>query len=49
MGGRADVVFSQGYRQPEPRRSGPRDDTGVGTSELTAASPQEAKDGHGNG
>ena len=44
VGGRADVVFSQGYRQPEPRRDGPRDVTGVGTSELTAASPEEAKE-----
>jgi beta-glucosidase len=43
VGGKADVVFSQGYRQPEPRRDGPRDLTGVGTSELTAASPEEAK------
>ena len=43
VGGRADVVFSQGYRQPEASRSGPRDATGVGTSELTAASPEEAK------
>jgi beta-glucosidase len=44
VGGRADVIFSQGYRQPEPRRSGPRDVTGVGTSELTASSPEEAKE-----
>ena len=44
VGGRADVVFSQGYRQPESRRDGPRDATGVGTSELTAASPEEAKE-----
>jgi beta-glucosidase len=44
VGGRADVVFSQGYRQPESRRNGPRDVTGVGTSELTAASPEEAKE-----
>ena len=44
VGGRADVVFSQGYRQPEHRPSGARDATGVGTSELTAASPEEAKE-----
>ena len=44
VGGRADVVFSQGYRQPDPRRDGPRDVAGVGTSELTAASPEEAKE-----
>ena len=43
VGGRADVVFSQGYRQPEHRQSGARDATGVGTSELTASSPEEAK------
>jgi len=43
VGGRADVIFSQGYRQPEASRSGPRDATGVGTSELTAASPEESK------
>ncbi len=43
VGGRADVVYSQGYRQPEGRQDGPRDLTGVGTSELTAASPEEAK------
>jgi len=44
VGGRADVVFSQGYRQPELRRNGARDATGVGTAELTAATPQEAKE-----
>lgn len=43
VAGRADVVFSQGYRQPEAVRNGPRDATGVGTSELTAASPEEAR------
>ena len=44
VGGRADVVFSQGYRQPERRRGFPRDVAGVRTSELTAASPEEAKE-----
>jgi len=44
VGGRADVLYSQGYRQPEGRHDGPRDLTGVGTSELTAASPEEAKE-----
>jgi beta-glucosidase len=43
VGGRADVVFSQGYRQPERRAHGERDVAGVRTSELTAASPEEAK------
>jgi beta-glucosidase len=43
VAGRADVVFSQGYRQPDTRDRGARDATGVGTSELTAASPEEAK------
>ncbi len=42
--GRADVVFSQGYRQPDPRRTGPRDAPGVGTNQLSAASPEEAKE-----
>jgi beta-glucosidase len=44
VGGRADVVFSQGYRQPARRGYGERDLAGVRTSELTAATPQEAKD-----
>jgi beta-glucosidase len=42
--GRADVVFSQGYRQPARRGFGQRDLAGVRTSELTAATPQEAKE-----
>ena len=42
VGGKADVVFSQGYRQPV-RRWGPSQDVaGVRTSDLTAASPEEA-------
>jgi beta-glucosidase len=44
VGGRADVVFSQGYRQPARRGFGQRDVAGVRTSELTAASPEEAKE-----
>ncbi|MCG6920462.1 MAG: glycoside hydrolase family 3 C-terminal domain-containing protein [Acidobacteria bacterium] len=44
VGGRADVVFSQGYRQPERRRGLARDVAGVRTSELTAASAEEAKE-----
>lgn len=44
VGGRADVIFSQGYRQPERRTSGPRDVAGVPTSELSAASPEEARE-----
>jgi beta-glucosidase len=44
VAGRADVVFSQGYRQPERRRGGSRDVAGVRTSELTASSPEEAKE-----
>ena len=44
VGGRADVVFSQGYRQPKRRPFGQRDAAGVRTSELTAASAEEAKE-----
>jgi beta-glucosidase len=44
VGGRADVVFSQGYRQPARRGFGQPDVAGVRTSELTAASPQEAQE-----
>ena len=44
VGGRADVVFSQGYRQPARRGFGQRDVAGVRTSDLTAASPEEAKE-----
>lgn len=43
VGGRADVVFSQGYRQPDARQKGARDATGVGTSQLTGDSSKEAK------
>ncbi len=42
VGGKADVVFSQGYRQPERRFGWRRDTAGVRTSELTASSPEEA-------
>jgi beta-glucosidase len=41
-GQKADVTFSQGYRQPERRRGAQRDVAGVRTSELTASSPEEA-------
>ena len=44
VGGRADVVFSQGYKQPARRGFGQPDVAGVRTSELTAASPEEAKE-----
>ena len=44
VGGRADVVFSQGYRQPLRRPGWQRDAAGVRTSELTGASPEEAKE-----
>ena len=44
VSGRADVVFSQGYRQPERRQGRQQDAAGVRTSELTAASPAEAKE-----
>ena len=43
VGGQADVIYSQGYRQPARRPYGARDVAGVRTSELTAASPEEAK------
>ncbi len=43
VGGRADVVFSQGYRQPERRFGRQRDAAGVRTSQLTAASREEAR------
>src|SRR6185503_6069756 len=43
VAGRADVVFSQGYRQPERRREWPPVAPTVATSELSAASPEEAK------
>ena len=44
VGGRADVVFSQGYRQPRRLGWGERDVAGVRTSQLTAATPEEAKE-----
>ena len=44
VAGHADVVFSQGYRQPERRHGRQRDTAGVRTSELTAATPEEAKE-----
>jgi len=43
VAGKADVVFSQGYRQPLRRWGRQQDTAGVRTSELTAASPEEAK------
>jgi len=42
VGKDANLIFSQGYRQPERRFGGKRDVAGVATSELTAASPTEA-------
>jgi beta-glucosidase len=44
VGGRADVVFSQGYRQPRRLGWRERDVSGVRTSQLTAATPEEAKE-----
>jgi beta-glucosidase len=44
VAGKADVVFSQGYRQPQRRGFGQRDVAGVRTSEMTGASPEEAKE-----
>ena len=44
VGGRADVVFSQGYRQPEWHWGQRWDTAGVRTSERSAASPEEAKE-----
>jgi beta-glucosidase len=43
VGGRADVVFSQGYRQRERGRAWPPVVPPGPTSEQTAASPEEAK------
>jgi beta-glucosidase len=43
VAGRADVVFSQGYRQPERSRTWPPVAPTVPTGELTAASAAEAK------
>ncbi|HEU5077957.1 MAG TPA: glycoside hydrolase family 3 C-terminal domain-containing protein [Opitutaceae bacterium] len=39
----ANVVYSQGFRQPERRAHGQRDVAGVRTSDLTGASPEEEK------
>jgi beta-glucosidase len=44
VAGKADVVFSQGYRQPVRRFGRRRDAAGVPTSELTASSPEEARE-----
>ncbi len=44
VAGKADVVFSQGYRQPERRFGRRRDAAGVRTSELSASSPEEARE-----
>jgi len=43
VGGRADVVYRRATRQPDRRDRGRATAAGVGTSELTAASPEEAK------
>lgn len=43
-GGRQNnLLYSQGYRQPERRHRGPRDAAGVRTSELTGATPEEER------
>ncbi len=44
VGGRADVVFSQGYRQPARRFGRQRDAAGVRSSEQDAASTEEARE-----
>jgi beta-glucosidase len=44
VGAAADVTYSTGFRQPERRRGWRRDVAGVRTSELTAASPEEARE-----
>ena len=38
----ANIVYSEGYRQPVFKRGREADNAGVRTSELTAASPQES-------
>jgi beta-glucosidase len=43
-GAQANVTFSQGYRQPLRMHGRRRDAAGVSTSELTAASPAEARE-----
>jgi len=44
VAGKADVVFSQGYRQPQRRFGRRRDAAGVRTGELAAASTEEARE-----
>ncbi|HEY9155137.1 MAG TPA: glycoside hydrolase family 3 C-terminal domain-containing protein, partial [Opitutaceae bacterium] len=42
VGAETNLIYSQGYRQPERHWGGKRDVAGVATSELSAASPTEA-------
>ena len=42
VGTETNLIYSQGYRQPERHWGGKRDVAGVATSQLTAASPKEA-------
>ncbi len=39
-----NITYSEGYRQPVPRRSSKADLAGVKTSELSAASPEESRE-----
>ena len=43
VGKDVNIIYSQGYRQPERHWGGKRDVAGVSTSELSAASPAEAQ------
>jgi beta-glucosidase len=43
-GGSMNIVYSEGYRQPVPRRTSKEDLAGVKTSELSAASPEESRE-----
>lgn len=38
-----NIVYSQGFRHPQPRRHGERDVAGVRSSEMTGATPAEEK------
>jgi beta-glucosidase len=42
-GNSMNILYSEGYRQPEVRRSSKEDLAGVKTSELSAASPEESQ------
>jgi beta-glucosidase len=43
-GATMNIVYSEGYRQPIPRRMSKEDLAGVKTSELSAASPEESRE-----